>query len=263
MYKKTNKYLKIFGKLLKTDLLIFSKNIITNIINCTIWVSITMFVFGYIFPNLGMSENFGALWLTGSLGSWAIFEAWPSTITFLSDIDGNNSISYQLTLPIPSWLIFLKRTFSYAINTMATGLIILPLGKLILWNKINFVYFSPIKFFVIFITMNIFANTFSHFLITTVPDIHNIEKAFIRILFPMWFLGGAQFPWHILNSMSPIFGKIILLNPIIYMMEGIRSAILNPTNFLPFWNCVATLWGFTILFGIIAIIRLKKRLDFI
>ncbi len=263
MHKNITNKLTIFWELLKTDLIIFRKNLSSSIINCIVWITITMIVFAYIFPNLGMTKNFGPMWLASSIATWAIFEAWPSTITFLSDIDGNNTISSQLILPIPSWLILVKRALGYAINTIVTGLIILPIGKLILWNNISFANFSVIKFLVIIVTMNMFANSFSHFLITLIPDINNIEKAFIRVLFPLWFLGGAQFPWYVINKMSPIFGKIILLNPFIYMMEGIRAAILGQSNFLPFWYCVAALWLFTFIFGTIAVVRLKKRLDFI
>jgi ABC-type polysaccharide/polyol phosphate export permease len=263
MLKNYKNYLKTFWQLLKTDLIIFKQHLITNIINCFVWLSISIIVFAYIFPNLGMEKGFAGLWLAGSLATWAIFEAWPSTITFLTDIEGNNSISYQLSLPIPSWMIFAKRALGYAINTMATGLMILPIGKLLLWNRVNFTDFSIMKFLIIFITMNIFANTFSHFLITLVHDIHSIEKAFIRIMFPMWFLGGANFPWHVINKMSPILGKIILANPFIYMMEGIRVAVLGQENFLPFWYSITALLLFTALFGLISIKRLKKRLDFI
>lgn len=263
MYKNFKKYSKIFWELLKTDLIVFGHNLIGNIIDCIIWVTLTMFVFAYIFPSLGMTKDYGALWLGSAIASWAIFEAWPSILTFISDIKGNNSISYELTLPIPSWLIIIKRILGYTINSMAITLIILPLGKLILWNNISFANFNILKFILIFITINIFASTFAHFLTSLIPSLERIGTAWMRILFPMWFLGGAQFPWYAINQMSPKLGKISLLNPIIYMMEGSRASILGQQNFISLWYCLLALWGFTFIFGTIAIIRIKKRLDFI
>ena len=259
----TKKYLKIFWELLKTDLIVFRKNFPGQLLDCIIWVTLTMLVATYVLPNLGMTKEYGILWLGAAIASWAIFESWPSIITFISDSDNNNHISYQLTLPIPSWAILIKRIAGYAINTAAMTMFILPLGKIVAFKNINLSNFSVVKFITIFFAVNIFASTFAHFLITLVPNLDRIGAAWIRVLFPLWFLGGANFPWHVIYKMNPIYAYISLLNPVVYMMEGCRAAVMGQANFLPVWGSVLALFGFTLFFGTITIFKLKKRLDFV
>ena len=90
-----------------------------------------------------------------------------------------------------------------------------------------------------------------------------LENAFMRIVYPLWFLGGFQFSWKVLHDCSPTLATLNLLNPYVYSMESMRAAALGQHDYLPFWYCIGALVLFTIMFASWGIIRLKKRLDFI
>ena len=56
-------------------------------------------------------------------------------------------------------------------------------------------------------------------------------------------------------------GYLHLVNPLLYVMEGMRAATLGQEGYLPFWFSLAGLTIFTVGFAWDAIRRLQKRLD--
>ncbi len=260
---KIKSYLNLFWQLLKTDFVIFNKSIVSGIIDTSIWISILLAIFTYIFPHLGMTKNFSSIVLVGAIVSCGLFETFSFAATFLADIEGNKTISYFFTLPIPSWLIFVKSALAQAYKTIILSLIIIPLGKLILWQRLDLSNISIYKFLLIFLSINVFLGMFAVFLSSIPKDMSQIRSIWIRILFPLWFLGGAEFPLRVVQKMSPRLAYLFFLNPVTYAMEGIRAATLGQHGYLNIWICLGAIWFFGIIFGFLGIKRLKKRLDFV
>jgi len=263
MSENIKSYAKLFWQLLKTDLLIHSQNIIGRIVDLTIWVSLVIFIFSYVFPEFGMSKYFGTFYLVGTIVSTCIFNIWGSTAIVISDFEGNNEISHSLTLPLPSWLYFIKLATGYACQTIITTSIILPLGKIILGSRMSFENISIPKFILIFLSINFFIGVFTLFVTSIPKSMHKIESVWTRILFPLWILGGPEFPWQTINELSPRLATLCLFNPFLYSMEGIRAAVLGQTGFINFWICFSMVWFSTVIFGWLGIRRLKKWLDFV
>ena len=261
MLKKIKSHTSVFFKLLKTDLLIFSKSMISGWIDTSIWVIVLLVIFTYIFPQLGMRKDFGAFFLVGGIASCCIFEIFSSAVAVISDLNNKQKISYRLTLPISSSLIFTGIAIFNACKSTFLSIIILPLGKLILGNKLNFTNLSIIKFVLMFFSINIFVGFFSLFMTSITDKVENIRSIWVRIIFPLWFLGGAEFPWQAIYSISPKIAYSCLFNPLLYPMEGIRAAVLGQAGFINFWYCFAMIWTSCIIFGWIGISRMKKRLD--
>ena len=85
----------------------------------------------------------------------------------------------------------------------------------------------------------------------------------MRFVYPLWFLGGFQYSWQVLYDFSPLFAYVSLLNPVLYVMEGTRAAILGQEGSLNFWLCILMLIFFTLLCGWHALKQLKRQLDYI
>ena len=181
----------------------------------------------------------------------------------ISDFEGNNITSFYLTLPVPSWLIFLRNLLFYSFNIATLAILVLPVSKLLVWNNFDLSQFSLLKFIIIFILTNLFYASFTLWTTSYVENMEKIGSVWMRYVYPLWILGGFQYSYKVLHSFNPILAYISLINPIIYIMEGTRAAILGQENSLPFWLCICMLLGFTIFCGALGITGLKKRLDFI
>jgi ABC-type polysaccharide/polyol phosphate export permease len=89
----------------------------------------------------------------------------------------------------------------------------------------------------------------------------SVGHLFVRVVNPMFSFGGWVYTWKTAHQMSPAMGYLHLLNPLIYAMEGMRSAALGQEGFLPFWFSFGAISAITLVLGFDAIRRLKKRLD--
>jgi ABC-type polysaccharide/polyol phosphate export permease len=256
-------YITIFFTLLKKDLLIFKKNLFKGMVNTIIWVGALSIVYAYVYPQLGMTKKFGAIFITGAVVTCCIFEMWKATANFISDLKNNQVLLYPFTLPIPAWLYLTQIACSYAIRSMTSGIIIIPLGKFIIWNEITLNTIAPLKFLLMFVCINVFCGFLSLFISSITKDIETMRKVWMRILFPLWFLGGARFTWNVSYKLWPPFAYATLLNPVTYTMEGIRACTLESKDFISFWLSFCMIIVFTGILGFVGFKNLKCKLDFV
>lgn len=256
-------YARLTWQLVRADMTIYSGIALEQIINTLSWVIPTVLVSAYVFPLLGITKSYGALMAISTIASASLYESFGAATTFVSDLEGNQTISFPLTLPMPSWLIFVQRSISYVFKASTISFIILPVSKLLLFDSLSLAQFSCIKFVTIFFAIHIFSSFFSLLMVSVVASMSQIMKVWNQIIFPLWFFGCSQYPWSTLEQLSPKLAYACLANPFIYGMEGMRAAVLGQEGSLPFWPCVGMLLLFAVLFGTIAIKRLKKRLDFV
>ena len=249
-------------QLLKTDLFKFFRySFFDDIVNKATWITCSLLIASYIWPHIGMSESFGTFIGIGSIVSCIFWDCWGVSVQFIADLDGNNTTQYYLSLPIAAPLFFLKQAVFYAIRALIPALCVMPLIKVVLWNRLDFSQVHFIPFMAIMITASFFGAALGLFITSRVKDMNSIDNISIRFLFPIWFFGGSQFSWHTLLKMSPTIAKISLINPLLYAMEAIRVVFLGQANYLPFWASIGALWAFNIAIGSYGAYSLIKRLD--
>lgn len=255
--------LNVFKHLLLTDLKIYRQIIKNKVIDLLIWVTTIAFVNAYLMPAFGLPQSYTNFMLAGLCASAGLFEVWPSIVAFINDIEGDRIIEYYITLPIPAWMIFLKSIVSFVISAGTLILIVIPAGKLLLWNIFDLSSFSFIKFSAIFLAMSAFYGAFALMVGSFVKNMSTIGSVWMRFIYPIWFLGGFQFSWTVLFKTSPKLAYLNLINPMTYIMEAIRGAILGQEGYLPFWPCTSMVILFAFACAWYGIVRLKKRLDFV
>jgi hypothetical protein len=254
---------QIFCKLLKSDLLVFKKSLVSITINTVVWIGIMLAVHVFIFPLFGMWEGFGVFSIVGQIVSYCIFDVMNFTWRFAADLEGKKVFSHSLTVPIPSWMVFVKNAVLCAIRSSFVGIMILPYSKLVLWNIIVLPNFCLWRFVLMFFAINLFFGFFTLLITGFVHEINKLEAAWVRVLFPLWFLGGAGFRWEMVYNFAPKLSYICLLNPIIYAMEGIRVAAFGQPGYLPFWLCLTVMLAGAPIAGGIGIWKLRRLLDFV
>ena len=254
--------LQTFWQLMIRSFVVYKPHFKDKTINALTWTTLNVAVVAFIMPTVGL-YNFGPFSLIGITASNSFFTAANQISGLISEIEGDTSnLKYELTLPIPQWLALAKYAFEYAYQGFISSLMIVPIGLVLLFREFQFQNFFIIKFHCILLLISIFSGFFALWMSNFVKDMfHGIENMWSRIIFPLWFLGGFQFSWQGLYSISPVLAYINLLNPLTYAMEGARACTLNPALSLPYWNCVFALVGFTIIFGYLGIRNLKRRLD--
>lgn len=222
-----------------------------------------MIVSGYLMQSFGLSDNFGPFQLGGIIASVGIFELYGNAVTFVSDLEGDRTIAYYLTLPTHTATVLCSHIFYYSTIGIIMSFTSLPLAKLILWNRLDLAAISWIKLSIFVVLINTFCATATLLASALIPSMDKFDILWTRVMFPLWFLGGYSFSWYSTYSTAPKLAYLMLLNPIIYMSEGMRSALLGQEGLINFWVCCFVLIVMFVVIGIWSFKALKKRLDFV
>lgn len=251
-----------FWALLYKDITIYNKRWFSRSIDALVWSGSSLLIAQHIMPLFGITDpQYGTFNLLGNLAIWGLFEMLTSIGIFLGDLEGNKTIGYYVSLPIPSSMIFVEQACASAYRSIASSILIFPMGILILGNSIHLHEIYWLQFIIAFILINLFYGFFTILVASFVPDLPALTMVRSRIMFPLWFLGGFQFPWKMLYGVAPKFALASLCNPMIYIMDGMRATALPTEKYLPFWICMAMIILFSVVCGYFGIRKLKQRLD--
>ncbi len=256
-------YWHVCKNLIHTDLIIFKQTFLNKFIDLAIWVILTVIVTAYIMPYFGLSADFGVFQLAGVIAAAGLFELYANVVDLVADFEGDRVISYNLTLPIPSWLAIASKAGYYFIVYCILSILMLPIGKLCLWNQLDLTQISYFKFILAVIFQSMFYACFVMLVASIVANMQKLGMVWARFIFPMWFLGGFQFSWLSFYNALPWFALLNLINPMIYITESVRVSILGQEGYINFWMCLLAITAFSALCMCLGIYKLKKRLDFI
>lgn len=253
--------IKTAGWLLWCDVQLFMKDWFNNILDASFWPLVLILANGYILPAMGMPADYGVFITISMLIIMASFTAWSAANVIAADFESTRSIGYELTLPLPYWLVYTKIVLHFALKAAVFSLVALIIGKIILTDTFNLSNLNILKFFIIYSASCIFFGAFALWAASLAGSVSKFMRLELRIAGPLFFICGYSFPWAILNDMSPIMGKLMLFTPWIYAYEGVRATILGQTGYLNFWVCLGMLTLFTIIYGFWGLRLFKKRLD--
>ncbi len=253
--------LKIFFHLLRRDLKGFRREYPGKFYDTAFLFFTNIIIFGYFMSEQWASPNYGPFLLIGAIASFGLIEIVGKINLLLADIHGERTISQSLILPIRPFAIFLYIGFFWAISSMLLSVLLFPFGKLLLLKRFDLTAISYIRLIPIYISANLFYGFFAIWLCGVLKGMSNMSTVFMRFINPLWMFGAYFYSWYSVYDFSHSIAYISLINPIVYIMEGMRAAALGQEGYLPYWICMLVIWGFIFATATHGISRLKKRLD--
>lgn len=255
-------YFNTCKNLVWADLTVFKQLALDKIIDIGIWVILTILVTGYVMPYFGL-VNFGPFQFCGVIAAVGLFELYSNVVDVVSDLEGDRVINYNLTLPIPSiWALISKSAYYFIIYVLLTTTM-LPIGLVCLWNQVHLLHISYYKLALAIIFQSIFFSCFVLWAASMIENMGKLGTVWARFIFPMWFMGGFQFSWFALYQAMPMIAYLNVINPMIYITESTRAAMLGQEGYVNFWVCLIAIIGYSALCLLLGISNLKKRLDFV
>lgn len=252
--------------MLLRSVIIMKQTLPDKMINHLFWVILNNIVFCYIMPqssSAGTDTNYGVLIALSMPVSAAFFGAINCMYGLLYDVttEGSN-LRYELSLPLPQWLTFVKYGIEISIQTFLATSILFPITYFMLYGKLTIFCTGILKFYLVLLTTSIFSGFFSIFIVSLAQDmLQGLDNVWVRIIFPMWFLGCFQFSWGDLYTINRWIAYIDLLNPLTYALEASRSSLVTTGSVLNFWICILMLLLFAVIFGYLGTRKLMKRMD--
>lgn len=249
-----------FQGLVAKEMYLFLKNCHNTFLDVAFMLATNAVVFGYFMSSKGLGAGYGPFILVGAIATFGLFDiTWKATL--LAHDMHQKKINNYLTLPVSTGQVFFSFAVSWGMQTGLISLVMIPIGKIILWNQWDLAYFNIWKYLLIFIPANLFYGVFALWVSSLVTNLRNTSWMWYRLINPLFMFCGFYYSWKSVYQLSHEIGYLHLINPLLYILEGTKGAVLPPEGFLPFGYCVLAVWFFIFVMGYDAIKRLKKRVD--
>jgi len=183
-----------------------------------------IFVFGKVLTNLGFAQaNYGDVLIPGTIALTIVLTALQSTaLPLVIEFSFTREIEDRLLAPLPTSLVAVEKVVFAALRGLLAGAVMFPIG----WLVLGGLHFDvqPGELLVFMVLGALVGSAMGLLLGTAVPA-NRINIAFAVVLTPLLFTGASQYPWASLDSLR-WFQVITLLNPLTYVSEGMRAALI-------------------------------------
>jgi ABC-2 type transport system permease protein len=95
-------------------------------------------------------------------------------------------------------------------------------------------------------------------LLGTLMDPRKMQMLFAAILLPATMLGCVYYPWAALHNIRWL-QIAVLVNPMVYMSEGLRAVLTPGVAHMPMWAILLVLVGGTVIFGYLGARTFTRR----
>lgn len=253
--------LAVFLALNKREMKIITLNITSRLIDGFFLVGSQVLGFGYLLPLAGMPAHLVAPIFLGTVTRIFFFLGFSFSMRRIMDLKYNRVIEYHLSFPFSKkWLIG-QYIVAFMMEALVTSLPLIFFGILFLSPYFHFdqmnilafiaVYLQTLLFYGIFFTYISFACSYQWFL----------DNVWARRFTPLILLGCTLFSWKATYAFSPFFGMLFLLNPLTYLNEALRAALLGQKDFLSLSLCMMVIALFSIAFTLLLARAVQKNLD--
>ena len=230
-----------------------------------IYPAIYAFSFGYLQANLffnGADPLRGTTLFVGNFLLVVINVSFSLGLELLFDLEHEHTTDYLMTI-MPARLIIIEKIFFTSLFTFFILLPYYPVAKLLLGSFFLTSSLSIPKALIILYASCLMCAAYNHLVSCVLPNSEGISRFWRRINTPLFMLGGFWVPFYVIKQFSPLLGTVALVNPFLYVTEGMRQAVLKSPLFMPFGQCTLMLLCFTIIFSCAALWFFKKRVDHI
>jgi len=246
---------KTFLALLSRDAHVARRNIFQLLLQTFLQPMMFVFIFGRVMVSSGyMPAAYKSLLLPGIMAISMVFTGvWAVAMPLIAEFQFTHEIEDRLLAPIENDWVAIEKVLFGATQAVVAGLIVIPLGWLLLRPGVELHLFSPLTFVAVTLLVALFSACGGLALGCSV-DQTQIGLMFSMVLTPMIFFGCTYYPWSALASF-PILQKVVLLNPLVYASEGFRGALAPQ---FPHLSIVAILLALLIFDSLFLIIGLRQ-----
>jgi hypothetical protein len=251
----------IFKVLLSRNFRVIFSSWIKAFFNAFASILFQFILFAIFLPAMGMSKELVAPLFIGTFLYALLSIAYARLVVIAGELEFDGLILYHQILPFHrNWLLAVS-VVGLIIELFLTTIPLLVIGKLLLGDLLNLAQMQIFSFFIFYLLVTIFMSIFFHSICYGTTFVWFIDCIWPRCLTPLQVLGCSKFPWYAAFSISPLISRFLLLNPVTYVTEGMRSAILGTSGFISLEICFSIIALLTVILSFLLSHFFKKRLD--
>ena len=249
----------VFAALLRRDMRVARRELPFFLLRTTMQPLMFVIVFGYLLPKMGfMGRGYTTALLPGVLAISLTFSSIQSVaLPMVQDFGWTKEIEDRLLAPVPIWLIAAEKIVAGVLQGVVSALFVLPVARLIMGPIPNLTFGHVGDVLLITVLGAAAFSSLGLFLGTAIQP-QQIGLLFGVILAPMIFFGCAYYPWQGLSAV-PIMKYAVLVNPLVYVAEGMRAALTPGAPHMSLGIVVVALILITALFWTLGMRSFMKR----
>ncbi len=250
---------RIFFALLRRDVRVARRELPSFLVRTTLQPLLFVIVFGYLLPRMGfMQRSYGAALLPGVLAvSLALSSIQSLALPMVADFGWTKEIEDRLMAPVPIRLVAFEKVVSGSLQGVVAALFVLPLARLIM-GPIAELSLGHLGIVIGVTLLGATAFAVLGLLLGTAIAPQHIGLMFSVVIAPMIFFGCAYYPWIGLK-VAPIIQYAVLINPLVYVSEGMRAALTPQLPHMHILMVLAALTVVTTVFWLIGYRSFEKR----
>ena len=231
-----------FTAVLRRDLFVTWKELPVFLAQVILQPLFLLFVFGKVLASLGYTQNgYSDLLFPGLLALTAVITG-MQTLAFplVVEFGWTKEIEDRLLAPMSTALVAGEKVLFATMRAITATSIMIPVGILVLgsipWR------WSGVPLLIVALVLGSLLGAGLGLVMGTLVVPQRINIVFSLVFTPLLFTGCSQYPWPSLSKL-PWFQVVTACNPMTYVSEGLRAALVPSVPHIAPWICLLVLAG--------------------
>ncbi|MGH3270024.1 MAG: ABC transporter permease [Trebonia sp.] len=264
--------LKTFGAMMAREFRVLGRNAPSTFIRAVMQPLLFAFVFAYVLPKIGSGFGtagagaaasgltFSTILVPGLMGSMFLMQGiFGTTMPLVMEFSWQRTIEDRALAPVPIRVLAIQKITAGAIQAFIGAAIVFPV---VYWVHApgQGPHIHVTNWFLLAAVM-VFASTLTASMglwLGTVVDPRKMQMVFAVVLLPLTMLGCVYYPWSALHVIRWL-QILVLINPMVYMTEGLRAALTPSIGHMALWAIMLALVGGTAVFGYLGVRSFRNR----
>jgi len=231
-----------FFSVLRRDLVVTGRELPIFLAQVILQPLFLLFVFGKVLGSLGYTQHgYSNLLFPGLVALTAVITG-MQTLAFplVAEFGWTREIEDRLLAPMPTAFVAAEKVVFAVLRALTAALIMIPVGILILgsipWR------WSSFPLFAVALLLGALVGAGFGLVMGTLVQPARINLLFSLVFTPLLFTGCSQYPWPSLSRLR-WFQILTAANPMTYVSEGLRGALIPSVPHIEPWICLLVLAG--------------------
>jgi ABC-2 type transport system permease protein len=267
--------LRTFNAMMAREFRVLRRNAIATFTRAVMQPLLFVFVFAYVFPKIGggfnlggaragaaaaSSINFATILVPGLMASMLLMQGIMAvTFPLVMEFSWQRTIEDRALAPVPIRVLAIQKIVAGAVQSFIGACIVFPIVLLVhASGQAPHVHVTNWALFILILAAASLLTASLGLLLGTAMDPRKMQMLFAVILLPATMLGCVYYPWSALHHIRWL-QIAVLVNPMVYMSEGLRAVLTPVLGHMPMWGVLLALLGGTVVFGYLGIRTFTNR----
>jgi ABC-2 type transport system permease protein len=269
---------KTFGAMMAREFRVLRRNALATFTRAVMQPLLFVFVFAYVFPKIGggfnlggaaaagagaaaqSGVNFATILVPGLMASMLLMQGIMAvTFPLVMEFSWQRTIEDRALAPVPIRVLAIQKIAAGAVQSFIGAVIVFPIVLLVhASGQAPHVDVTNWALFALILVFSSLLTSALGLLLGTIMDPRKMQMLFAVILLPATMLGCVYYPWSALHHIEWL-QILVLINPMVYMSEGLRAVLTPELGHMPLWAVLLALVGGTVVFGYLGTRTFTRR----